>query len=177
MFLIAAFLPSSKVFTISDPEKRIEIIYNMHGMFNFSQVLFGLGSIVTVIGLGMLIRNFKGVQFYNLAYAALLIMFVGALLWSWHVTERMLDPEGWVYGRNTPYIYVIYNIFTMIGLILIGLFLLKTSVADWIGWMLTIGSALFLILLIILKDLPPFIYYVLTLTAALALYFSGKVVV
>lgn len=177
LFLIAAFLPYSKMFAESDPAKKMQIILDMHGMFNVAHVLFGLGSIITVIGLGLIIKHFKEIQGYNIAFAAVLLMFAGALLWTWHTTERIIDPEGFVYGKNTPYLFAIYSVFTQAGLFIIGLFLLKTVVPGWIGWLFVIGSATIFVLMIIFKDMPPFVYYVLTLIAAFTLFFSNKAII
>ena len=33
-------------------------------------------------------------------------MFTGAVLWCRHVTERMPDPEAFVAGADTPYLFV-----------------------------------------------------------------------
>ena len=90
-------------------------------------------------------------------------------MWSWHVTERILDPQGFAYGTNTPYLFLIYSILTEIGLFLIGFYLLKTHVRDWVAWMFIIGAALLFILMFIFKDMPPFVYYVLTLVMSVAL--------
>ncbi len=63
-----------------------------------------------------------------------------------------------------------YVILTEAGLILLGIALLDTGLQNWVGWMLIIGDALFLVLMIILGDLPPFVFYLLTLIAGIMIF-------
>jgi hypothetical protein len=174
LFLVAALLPYSRVFAEPVAERKMEIITSMRGQWNVAQILFGLGSIVTVIGLGLMVMGFKETSLKSLAYTAIILMITGALLWSWSVTERIISPEGFVTGNNTPYLFLIYSILTQVGLFLIGFFMLKTAVANWLGWMFIIGSLLLFILMGIFRDMPPFVYYVLTLVLAISLL-SGRV--
>jgi hypothetical protein len=168
LFLVAAFLPYSRVFIEQSAEKKIEIIMNMRGMWNFGHVLFGFGSLITVAGLGLLVSGNREAGSLILSYLAVILLGTGALLWSWHVTERMLDPQGFADGTNTPYLFLIYSVLTQIGLFLIGFYLLKAHIKDWVAWMFIIGSAVLFILMIIFRDMPPFVYYVLTLVMSVA---------
>jgi hypothetical protein len=172
MFLVAAFLPYSKVFAEPDPEKKLTIILEMKRMWTIGQVLFGLGAVVTVVGLGMLSYGFRDITVARWAYLGVALMFVGSLLWCWHLWERTIDPEAFANGLYTRYLFILYSVFTQLGLVLVGILLLKSCLADWTGWMFIIAMAVIFVLMVIFKDMPPFVYYVLTLICAVVLFTS-----
>lgn len=176
LFLTAAFLPYGRVFTQSEPAVRLEILHRMKTLWSIGQVLFALGSVVTVLGLALLVNNYRGNLPGSWVWLALAVMLIGSLLWSWHCMERMSSPEGFVNGTNTPYLFLIYSILTQTGLIIFGIFLLGTGLPAWTGWMLIAGTALLSILMIIFKDMPPFTYYLITLILAIKVLAAAGVV-
>jgi hypothetical protein len=173
LFIIAAFLPVSRVFAEPDPDKKLSIIMDMRTMWTTGEVLFGLGSLVTVIALGLQSWGLRTINGAGWSHLGVVLMFTGMTLWCWHVWERTVDPEAFVSGTNTPYLFWLYSILTQIGLILVGITILRSDLANWVGWMFIIGSAILMILMVIFKDMPPFIYYVLTLIAAIAFYLEA----
>jgi len=172
LFLIAAFLPYSKAFVEPDAEKKLEIILGMKKMWIFGHILFGLGSIITVVALGIQSYGFKEIPLSMWSHLGVFLMSVGAVLWCWTVIERIIGPEDFANSMNTPYLFPAYSVLTQVGIAFIGIMLIKTSVANWIAWMFIIGSAVIFFLMLIFKDMPPFVYYVLTIVAAAALYFD-----
>ncbi|MGW8315806.1 MAG: hypothetical protein ACWGNV_09425 [Bacteroidales bacterium] len=170
MFLVAAFLPVSRVYVEPDPEKKLEIILDLKGMWNLSSGLFGAGSLVMVIGWALFVFSFNELSKVIIPLASIILLGTGALLWTWHVTERILHPEGFAKGTNTPYLFWVYSMLTQIGLFLAGWFLLRMPLANWPGWMLIAGSVLLFILMVVFKDMPPFVYYLLTLVLAITLF-------
>ena len=173
LFLVAAFLPYSRVFTESAVEKRLDIILEMRKMWNIGQFLFGLGAVVTVLALGIQSYGFRQIAFARWSHLGVLLMAVGAIFWCWHLVDRTMDPEAFVRNLNTPYLFAVYSVLTQFGLAMIGIMLLRTEVANWVAWMFIIGSGVFLVLMIIFRDMPPFVYYVLTLIAAVVLFMGA----
>ena len=169
LFLVAAFMPYSRVFAENDPTSRLAILNRLRTQWRFGQILFGLGSLITVLGLSLLVLRYRESVPGRMAWIALLLLFSGALLWSWHCVERMISPEGFVNGTLTPYLFMIYSVFTLSGLILYGVFLLGTELSGWTGWMFIVGMGILTVLLILFKDMPPFVYYVFTLVLAINL--------
>lgn len=170
LFLVAAFLPYSRVFVEPVAEKKLEIITSMKKMWNIGQVLFGLGSMVTVAALGLQSYGFREIPGVRWSHLGVTLMFLGAAFWCWHVTERIIKPEAFANGTHTPYLFLVYSLLTQIGLVLIGILLLRSDVVNWVGWMFIIGSGAFFLLMVIFKDMPPFVYYVMTLIASVVLY-------
>lgn len=169
LFIIAAFLPYSRIFAESDPAVRMEIISQQAKMWRTGQVLFVLGSVITVLGLVFLYYKFRTSIHSSLAWLSILFLLAGSILWSWHCVERMISPEGFVNGTLTPKLFLLYSILTQAGLIIFGVLLLGTNLAGWMAWMLILGTVLISILMIIFKDMPPFVYYVFTLILAIKL--------
>lgn len=170
LFLVAAFLPYSRVFAEPSPEKKLAIIMNMRKLWNIGQILFGLGAIITAVAFGFLsfgLREITGIVGSRIGF---FLMLAGALLWSWHVTERMINPAAFTSGNNTPYLFVVYSVFTQVGLVLLGILFVNSSIANWVGWMFIIGSALFFVLMVIFKDMPPFVYYLISIIASVVIY-------
>ena len=156
-----------------DPDRKLSIIRDKRMMWTTGQVLFGLGSLVTVIALGLQSWGLRTIEGAGWSHMGVILMFTGMVLWCWHVWERAVGPESFVSGTNTPYLFGLYSMLTQIGLILVGIAVLRSDLANWVGWMFVIGSSTFLILMLIFKDMPPFVYHVLTLTAAVVFYLEA----
>ena len=142
-------------------------------MWIFGHILFGLGSIITVVAFGIQSYGLKEIANSMWSHLGVILMSLGAVLWCWIVIERIINPEDFAYGRNTPFLFPAYSLLTQLGLVFIGIMLLKSSMANWIAWMFIIGSVILFLLMVIFKDMPPFVYYVLTIVAAVALYFES----
>ena len=169
LFLVAAFMPYTRVFAEPDPEKKLAIIQKSSAQWDVGHVLFILSSLITALGLTLMIRSF-GQSFQPFwVWLAALALVLGAVLWSWHCLERLVSPEGFVQGENTAYLFLLYSILTMAGLLVMGLFLLRTGLPAWLGWMLIGGTTLVAVLMIVFKDMPPFVYYVFTLVLGIRL--------
>lgn len=168
-FLVAAFLPYSRVFAENDPASRLTILNQLRTQWSIGQILFALGSLITVLGLTLLFMRYRGSVPGRMAWIGIMLLLAGMLLWSWHCIERMVSPEGFVNGTLTPYLFILYTILTLSGMILYGIFLLGTDLSGWIGWMLIVGMGVLSVLLILFKDMPPFVYYVFTLVLAIKL--------
>ena len=169
LFLLAAFMPYSRVFMENEPASRLDIINQRLTQWNIGQVLFALGSLVAALGLGFLLLRYRGSAAGNWARVGTFLLLAGAALWTWHCMERLISPEGFVNGTLTPYLFTVYSIFTQAGLICFGIFLLWTDLSGWTGWMLIAGTGIICVLYIIFKDMPPFVYYVFTLVLAIKL--------
>lgn len=169
LFLIAAFLPISKVYTEPLLERKIDYIQQMPGMWKYQQILFIAGSMITSLMLIFQALNLKNIPNSNLAMLGSIAILIGAILWGWHACERIIDPQGFANGQNTAYLFLLYSMLTQIGIALFGIALLQSDIPNWIGWMLIIGASLIFLIIIIAGDMPPFVYYLLTLIMSIGL--------
>jgi hypothetical protein len=176
MFLAAAFLPYSRVFVESDPAKRMAIIRGAMFQWNLAHILFPLGALLTAAGLALMVHSFGEVLRLSWVWIGVAAVCTGALLWSWHCMERLRSPEAFTSGNITPYLFTLYTILTMAGFIILGIFLLRTDVPTWVGWMLAGATALLAVLAVVMRDMPPFVYYVLAIILAITLLSFVKLV-
>ena len=173
LFIIAAFSPISRVFGISSPERKLEIILSAPNQWIAAQIFFALGALVMVAGVSIVTYYFRNQPFSVLLNMSVVILFIGASLWIWHVYLRAVDPQLFT-DRGIPILYfAAYTFLTQFGLILFGIALLRTELLNWVGWMIIGSMGFFFVLTIIFRDMPPFVYYVIMLITGVMLYRSG----
>jgi hypothetical protein len=173
IFIIAAFGPVSRVFAEPDPARKLDIIEEGGTQWTISQVLFALGASVTAIGLGLaayLLRNSPGAPLAWLGFAAVA---VGAILWDWHVILRALDPAAFAHGTLPLWQFTAYTLLTTAGLAAFGVVYLRAGFPTWLGVLTIAGAAALFVLYLVFKDMPPFVYYLLTLLAGIVMFWSG----
>jgi hypothetical protein len=170
LFLIAAFLPISQVFAESSPARRLELIMASPHAWFVAQIFFGLGAMLTVIGVALAGYQFRDQSVALLMQASAAVMFLGGLLWIWHVYLRAIDPAAFAEGLLPLWPLVLYFVLTEAGLALFGIALLRSTLPRWVGWVMIGSMGLFVLLTVILRDIPPFVYYVITLLTGVMLY-------
>jgi hypothetical protein len=173
LFLIAAFLPVSKVYALPTPEMKLAIINKSRQTWQISQILFFFGSLF--VALGVVIFAFSNKEKSTLVplYFAAALLIIGLASWSWHLYLRTIDPVAFVHGALPVWHFKLYTVFTLTALFLIGFALFGMKFPTWGSWTIMIGSALFFVLFIIFKDLPPFALYLLGLIVAFLLFRAG----
>lgn len=169
-FLIAAFSPVSRVFGEPSAVKKLEIIMESRNLWTFSQVFFSAGSLVTIIGIGLTGGLFREQPLPAIIYLGAALLLTGAIFWTWHVYLRAVDPVAFTERTIPLWLFAAYTFLTQAGLIIYGAALLRTGLPDWVGWMMIGSMALFFLLTIIFKDMPPFVYYMITLVAGIMIY-------
>ncbi len=170
LFMIAAFSPVSRIFGLPDAAQKLEIIMAERGAWTVSQVLFSLGALVTAVALILTWYHFRSLPSSGWAFAGVAAIAVGALFWSWSVYLRGADPQAFVEGTLPGWPFVAYSILTQAGLVMVGLLLLRTGLPGWVGWVDIGGAVFFFVAMIIFRDMPPFVYYILTLLTGVMLY-------
>ena len=161
LFLIAAFLPISWVFAEHAPEKELEMIDAGLAAWKLAQILFGSGAIVAAVGMFFTFLHLHDGKAYTSSLAMFLLAFLGALLWTWHVYLRSVYPDAFIHGLLHPrWLAGGYFILTIAALVLFGVALLQAGYPRWVGWMNIGASTFFALVLIVFRDLPPFVYYV-----------------
>ena len=169
LFVTAAFMPVSRVFAEPNPAAKLEIIAGNRTAWSASQVLFGLGASIAAIGLGLVAHHLRPTPGAVWAYVGLAAVILGAVLWDGHVYLRAADPEGFVEGRLIGWLFPAYALLTQFGLLAYGVAYLRAGYPAWLGGVTVAGAVIFFIILFVLKDIPPFFYYVLTFIAGIRL--------
>jgi hypothetical protein len=175
IFLVAAFMPISKVFVERSSQKKLEIITSNRTTWNVMQVLFGLGALVAAIGVGVLAYAFQPHQESGLLKLSSLLLIIGSLLWIWHLYLRGTNPEGFAFGQQPWWHFAGYTIITQVAMVIAGYYFLQTPYPNWIGYTLIISMGVLFLLTVIFKDMPPFVYYVFFIVAVIGLWRNSGV--
>jgi hypothetical protein len=176
LFIIAAFMPITiKVITAPDPQKRMELIVNEHTGWLVVNLLFGVGSILTVIAFALFAAHVQSMAVSSGvklgAYFAAAAAGFGAVLWVIIVYNRAALPAQEVaanLGINS-WMFPVYTLLTQLSLIVVGLVLLQSDFPAWQGWGMSGLAVLSLVAFLVFKDMPPFVHYVLLLIMGIAL--------
>ncbi|RXZ66905.1 hypothetical protein [Agromyces albus] len=170
LFLVAAFMPiSARVFPEASPAKKLEHITDSPRAWIVSQVLFGVGSLVTVIGIGLLAPDDRDGSFAWLMLASTALLALGLVPWLGHLYARAADPARFAEGAVPAWLFLLYAALTEVGLAVFGLALLASPYPDWLGWVVVVGMALLVVVTIVLGDIPPLFFYLVTLLAGVVI--------
>lgn len=170
LFLFAAFNPSAIAFGARTPEARLEAIRNYERLWLISQYAFGLGAVLTAIGFFLFARAYGGGGGLLLPVSA--GMLAGALLWGINLFMRATDFEGFANGAQPNWPFVAYTLLTMLGLAVWGYAYLQGGFPAWLGWGTLGPTALLFVLFVVFRDMPPFVYYVISLETVWVLFKS-----
>jgi hypothetical protein len=173
VFLIAALLPISRVYALSNTTHKLAAIQNAPQAWVISQILFSVGALGVALGVGLAIYSLNDRPMAPWLLIAAVLLAAGALLWSWHVYLRAVDPAAFVSGALPGWQFPLYTLLTISAFLMIGISLRGGGFPTWSTWLLMGGAVLFLVLNIIFKDLPPFAHYLLGLVLGLVLYRAG----
>jgi hypothetical protein len=169
LFIIVAFMPVSQVYVAPTPAAKLEIIYSDRTGWVVSQVLFGLGASIVAIGLGIVAHHLRTTPGAVWAYLGLGAVILGAVFWEGYVYLRAVDPEGFAEGGPVGWLFPAYALLTQFGLLVFGVAYLRAGYPAWLGGITVGGAVVFFIVLFVLKDIPPFFYYILTFIAGIRL--------
>ena len=156
-------------FRKSPPTRKLEVIRASPTAWSVAQILFGLGALVTAIGVGLLAYALRRQPSAWLIWVSVAVLVLAAVLWLWHLYRRTVDPVAFAEGRWLRWPLLAYFMLTEIGLAILGYALLSSVLPSWIGWMLIGSMVLLFVLTLIYRDMPPLMFYLVTLIVGIAL--------
>jgi hypothetical protein len=167
LFLAGSFSPVSRVYAEATADRKLEIILASGGGWALSQILFSMGAIVIAAGVTLAAYLARDRTISLLLRLSAAVLTAGAVLMTWHAYVRALDPRGFAHGTLPMWDFIVYSLFTQVGLALLGIALVRSGFPRWVGRTATSGAVLFFLLMIIFGDMPPLVYYFLTLLAGI----------
>lgn len=171
LFLIAAFSPiANRVFPEPSAAQKLEVITAAPTAWLVAQIFFALGAMVTVIGIALVGYRFRDQSFALLIQASVAVLVLGALLWIWYLFMRTVDPAAFAEGALPVWPLILYFALTEAGLAVFGVALLRSALPQWVGWLVIGSMVLFFVLTLILRDMVPLFYYMITLLTGVMLY-------
>jgi hypothetical protein len=170
VFLAGAAIGVPGVFTEPDPQARLRLLTEHLVAWRIAQPLYGLGPIIAAAGVGALAAAAPTHATRTSFAAASLALAVGALAWTWSLYLRGTRVAEFAHGTLPGWPFATYVLLTIGGLALLGLGLLAGRYPAWLGWLTLGADPLFLAGYLWLKDLPPFVYYLLLLLIGVVLW-------
>src|SRR5215216_1792522 len=149
MFLTAAFMPISFVYAERDVQTQIARVQGSPLAWVISLSLFALGSILVAAGLAWVTLHLHSTRAAFSCSLGLALITLGTLCW----------------------VVIAYTLLTQAALIAYGLAFLQAGYPRWLGLGAIIPAALLCVAYLIFKDMPPFVYYVITLVIGSRLLF------
>lgn len=166
VFLVAAFLPISRVYATPGAQAKRELIASSPSAWRISQALFAVGATMTAAGAGLVVLTADLPWPGLMRWLPLALLGVGAMLWGRHTYLRTMSPDAWIGGTLPRWHFPAYTMLTIAGMAVIGLAFLITG-PTWLALTLLVAPSLFLIAYLAFRDLPPFLHYLPTLALAI----------
>ncbi|MCF7805291.1 MAG: hypothetical protein K9N46_09840 [Candidatus Marinimicrobia bacterium] len=166
LFIISAFaMPNvAKIYMEPSVEGRLAIVRNFSTGWTVHNVLFILGSTLTAVSLVYLVTKSGLAAVGNLwLMAGAVLVLVAVIPWDWHLVLRLSEPDGFARNIFPGWLFVSFTLLMLVGLGSLGIGMLSTPFPGWLGWTHIIGAVVLIILSIVFRDMPPFVYYIFTL--------------
>jgi hypothetical protein len=159
----------SRIYTVRDTAIRLELVQKYPRRWSISQIGVILGAIVSAIGFLMLAPLFKGTDAESLILIGVVAFLLGHILWIWHLILRISDPPAFATATLPAWQFTWYALLTPLGLLICGVSFWLHGANTWLGIGMVVASLAYLAVMAIFKDIPPFVYYLLTLIVGLVL--------
>ncbi len=170
LFAIGSFSPSIGVFWESDATSKLQQIEEAKGLWQITHLLWAVGALVTVVGLGLVTYHLRKSHVAVLAFLGFVAVALGAAIGAWQFYLRATDPAAFVQGALAGWHYGVFTVLTLLGLAIYGFVYLRSGLPRWLGYVTIGGAALAFIGFVVLQDRwPPLSYYILTLLAGVVL--------
>jgi hypothetical protein len=166
LFFAGAAIAVPRVFTEPDRAEKARLLAERPTAWRVGQPLYAVGALVAGLGVGVMELDDRAADTSWLAIAGTLLV-IGALAWSLSVFRRGRRPREFALGELPGWPYFSYVWLTFAGLALMGVGVLAGGWASWIGWMVLGADALFILAFVSLRDIPPFVFYVVLTIAGI----------
>ena len=160
-----------RIYTSQNNQEKLNLLAAQPRRWILSQSIVILGGIIAVAGSTLLMRIFGEGQIALLARLSGIGFVFGHVFWIYHVALRAAQPQKFANNELPGWLYPVYAIPVLLALAGFG-------AAFWLqGINQVLGAGIFLAALLVLglylkfKDMPPFIYYAMTLVIGLTLLF------
>jgi len=153
--------PVPRVFTTTDPAERLQMLQARRTQWFVGQFAVIDGTVLAAVGVLLL-------DHAEATFAAGLALLIGALAWIPGLIRRGRDIEGFAYQRHPAWPFYTYTAASLLGLLLLALGLSQEGPV-WLAWVVTLAAAAFGGLLVMTRDLPPFVFYVVLDAVAITL--------
>jgi len=186
VFLVGAAIGVPRVFMEPDPDARLRLLRARPRAWRWAQPLYAGGPLLAAVGVVVLAASAGGAGQHGTAggvsqpgtagagqramlAAAGAALVVGAVAWARCVHQRTARVADFAHRRLPGWPFTTYVLLTVAGLALLGAGLLAGGFPAWLGWLVLAADAAFLAAYLRLRDLPPFVFYLLLIAVGSAL--------
>jgi hypothetical protein len=183
VFLVGAAIGVPRVFMEPDPDARLRLLRARPRAWRWAQPLYAGGPLLAAAGVAVLAASAgqdstaggasqlgtAGAEARVTLAAAGAALVVGAVAWARCVHQRTVRVADFAHGRLPGWPFTTYILLTIAGLALLGAGLLASGFPAWLGWLVLAADAAFLAAYLRLRDLPPFVFYLLLIAVGSAL--------
>ncbi len=159
----------SRIYVTSDADVRIKLVEQYPRRWTLSQTLVMAGGALSVVGLVLVARLFHEPGAILLAWVGAVCFAAGFLFWARHLAARISSPRRFARGELPRLPFQAYSVLTAIGLVAFGLAFWLEGFDQLLGLGLAAGGMIALVVFYIVKDMPPFVYYAMTLVVGLVM--------
>ena len=164
-----AFPP--RIYTEKNVQEKLNMLAAQPRRWILSQSFVIMGGIATVAGSIVLPTLFRESLVALLAKIGVVGFVLGHVFWIWHVGLRTAQPQKFAMNELPGWLFKIYSIPTLSALAVFGVAFWLHGTHRVLGTGLFFGALLVLGLFLKFKDMPPFVYYAMTLAIGLTLLF------
>jgi hypothetical protein len=168
LFQVGAFLPVSR-FYMSSVEQKLTIMQDQPVQWMLHLAGMGIGSAIAAAGLALLALRLPRGTPSILALLAVVCVIVGTALWLWHLQLRIADPTGFATGANPWWHFVAYTLLMQVGILVLAAALYSAGLPRWMPLVLAGGTLITVLMLVLMRDVPPLLHYVWLLVVGIGL--------
>ena len=159
------------IYTEENIQAKLKLLEAQPGRWFWGQVLVVVGGMVAVAGLLGLIPVFRESRGALLAVMAGVAFILGHIFWFWEVGLRAVRPQMFAKNELPGWLYRTYSLCVLLALAVLGAAFWTQETHALLGAGLSGGAVLILVLTMMDKGVPPFVYYAMTLAIGLTLLF------
>lgn len=161
----------SQIYTEKNHQVKLNLLASKPKRWRLSQLVVILGGITTVAGSIFLYLFFREIQAGLLLGIVLIGFALGHVFWIWQLVLRIIQPKLFANDELPGWLFKSYSILVLLALAGFG-------IAFWLqGNYIVLGTGIFFVALLVLglflksNNMPPIVYYAMTLTIGLTLLF------
>ena len=166
LFLVAAFMPVSRVFVVRGAEQQLAVIAADRSGWQVAQLSFGSGATIAWVGMAMLAYWLETKKRSIFPLVAMAASGAGLVFWIVYIYLRTISPENFVHSLYPGWLFPAYSFLTLLAIFVLGMEMYRLKFPRWLA--LLLSAVLLALAFLVLKDLPPLLYYIVTLVDGIA---------
>jgi hypothetical protein len=165
-----AFPP--RIYTEKNTQEKLNLLAAQPRRWVLCQSLVILGGITNVVGAIFLLPLFREYGGALLVVIGVVVFLLGHVFWIWNLGLRTVHPEEFAKNELPGWLFRVYSILVLLGLASFGAAFWLQGIYQVLGAGLFLGALMILGSFLKFKDMPPFVYYAMTLAIGLPCFFK-----